>query len=881
MNVHSSENIWCRKFKLQAALYENKRKGDKKMVHITDASMQKFEKEHIAKVREVAPECAILLKSNGDFPLDAAGKIALFGSGARRTIKGGTGSGDVNVRAYTTVEQGLENAGFEVVSKAWLDAYEEHMTKTRKEWITAMKAEAAAAGINGVMYCMGKVMPETAYEFSLESDADIAIYVLARNSGEGADRTMVAGDINLTETEIRDILALQKQYDKFLLVLNVGGMVDLTPVNTVENILLLGQLGTPTGDVLADLVLGKSYPSGKLAMTWAPIAEYPSTEGFGDPDDTYYREGIYVGYRYFDTVGKEVTYPFGYGLSYTTFAVETKDIVADEKQVTVTAQVINTGKCAGKEVVQVYASLPEGDLDQPYQKLVGYAKTKKVAAGESTEVSVTFATQTLASFSEKDSAYIMEAGEYVIRLGSHSRDTMVAGILTLDDKAVLEKTKHICEGWGFDDLVPEKVAFNPDGEEEQKEAAKHIALSAAKFETATYTYPEVAAEIPEGQTFDFAEVLSGKKTLEEFVAGLSDKQLAYLAIGNYKDVPEGAGAESVIGAAGSHVAGAAGESTSRLEDLGVGGLYMADGPAGLRLATSYKIVDGEIKGNANAFANFMEFMGEEELEMMASMAPKPSEAELAAPENYQYCIAIPIGTALAQAWNDDVAEICGDMVGQEMEMFGVHLWLAPAQNIQRSPLCGRNFEYYSEEPIVSGRTSAAVTRGVQKHPGCGVTIKHFACNNQETNRFLSNSVVSERALREIYLKGFEICVRSAKPEAIMSSYNLVNGEHTCNSKDIQTHVLRNEWGHEGIVMTDWFVTGGMGNGAEHRDNKYETGSAAGCVKAGNNITMPGGSSDLADILDALTNKEHAYALTKAELQQNAMTVLKEVIKLRK
>ena len=738
------------------------------MVHITDASMQEFEKEHIAKVREVAPECAILLKSNGDFPLDAAGKIALFGSGARRTIKGGTGSGDVNVRAYTTVEQGLENSGFEVVSKAWLDAYEEHMTKTRKEWITAMKAEAAAAGINGIMYCMGKVMPETAYEFSLESDADIAIYVLARNSGEGADRTMVAGDINLTETEIRDILALQKQYDKFLLVLNVGGMVDLTPVNTVENILLLGQLGTPTGDVLADLVLGKSYPSGKLAMTWAPIAEYPSTEGFGDPDDTYYREGIYVGYRYFDTVGKEVTYPFGYGLSYTTFAVETKDIVADEKQVTVTAQVINTGKCAGKEVVQVYASLPEGDLDQPYQKLVGYAKTK-----------------------------------------------------------------------------------------------------------------EVAAEIPEGQTFDFAEVLSGKKTLEEFVAGLSDKQLAYLAIGNYKDVPEGAGAESVIGAAGSHVAGAAGESTSRLEDLGVGGLYMADGPAGLRLATSYKIVDGEIKGNANAFANFMEFMGEEELEMMASMAPKPSEAELAAPENYQYCIAIPIGTALAQAWNDDVAEICGDMVGQEMEMFGVHLWLAPAQNIQRSPLCGRNFEYYSEEPIVSGRTSAAVTRGVQKHPGCGVTIKHFACNNQETNRFLSNSVVSERALREIYLKGFEICVRSAKPEAIMSSYNLVNGEHTCNSKDIQTHVLRNEWGHEGIVMTDWFVTGGMGNGAEHRDNKYETGSAAGCVKAGNNITMPGGSSDLADILDALTNKEHAYALTKAELQQNAMTVLKEVIKLRK
>ncbi len=846
------------------------------MVEITDASVQEFEKDHIAKVRKVAPECTVLLKSKGDFPLESAGKIALFGSGARRTIKGGTGSGDVNVRTFTTIEQGFENAGFEVVSKAWMDAYEELMTSAKKAWLDKLKAEAKAAGVGGIMYCMGKVMPEPAYDFPLESDADVAVYVLSRNSGEGADRTTAEGDINLSQTEIRDILALQKMYDKFLLVLNVGGLVDLSPVNSVDNILLLSQLGTPTGDVLSDLVLGKSYPSGKLSMTWAPIADYPSTEGFGDLDDTYYREGVYVGYRYFDTVGKEVTYPFGYGLSYTTFSIDAKDVFADEKEVTVIAEVTNTGKTAGKEVVQVYASLPTGELDQPYQKLVGYAKTGELAAGQTESVSVTFATKTLASFSEKESAYIMEAGDYVLRLGNQSRDTKAVAVLTLDKLAILEKTKHICPGCTFEDPSYEVVGLD----EKDAENVKTIALSADKFETITYSYSEVMEEIPSGETIDFSKVISKEKSIEEFVAGLSDEQLADLALGNYLDVAEG-GIESVVGAAGSHIAGAAGESTSRLEDVGVGGLYMADGPAGLRIATSYKVVDGEIKANANAFANFMEFLSDEELQMMAAMAPKPSEAELTAPEIYQYCIAIPIGTALAQSWNDEVAEACGDIVGKEMEMFGVHLWLAPAQNIHRSPLCGRNFEYYSEEPILSGRTSAGVTRGVQKHPGCGVTIKHFACNNQETNRFLSNSVVSERALREIYLKGFEICVRNAKPEAIMSSYNLINGEHSCNSRDVITHALRDEWGHDGIVMTDWFVTGGMGNGAQHRENKYAPAFAAGCVKAGNNLTMPGSSADNKDIIDALSNKDHPYALTKAELQQNAITVLKEVIKLRK
>ena len=626
------------------------------MVRITDSNVQDFEKKHIAAVRDMAAECAVLLKSNGDFPLASAGKIALFGNGARNTIKGGTGSGDVNVRHFVSVEEGLENAGFEITSKAWLDAYTSMLAEEKAKFLQGLKAEAKAAGVNAIWYCMGKVMPEPAYNIPLEGEAETAVYVLARNSGEGADRTPVAGDINLTETEQRDILALNEKYDKFILVLNVGGMVDLSPVSAVKNILLLSQLGTPTGDVLADILLGKSYPSGKLTTTWAPIASYPSTEGFGDPNDTYYKEGIYVGYRYFDTVNETPVYPFGYGLGYTTFEVKGKSVAADEKQVTVTASVKNTGNFAGKEVVQVYVSAPAGKLDKPYQELKGFAKTKELAPGEETEVTVTFDTASMASFSE----------------------------------------------------------------EEQK-----------------------------------------------------------------------------------------------------------------------------------------------------------------APYNYQYCIAIPIGTALAQAWNPEACQTCGDIVGEEMEMFGVHMWLAPAMNIHRSPLCGRDFEYYSEDPLVSGCAAAAITKGVQAHKGCATTIKHFCCNNQETNRFLSNSVVSERAMREIYLKGFEICVKTSQPHALMSSYNLVNGEHTCNTKDIQTCALRDEWGYEGVVMTDWLVTRSMGDSMSGTENtnKYSKASAAGCVKAGNDITMPGGEEDFADIMDALSNPQHPYALTRAELQTCAKRVLGSVLKL--
>ena len=336
---------------------------------------------------------------------------------------------------------------------------------------------------------------------------------------------------------------------------------------------------------------------------------------------------------------------------------------------------------------------------------------------------------------------------------------------------------------------------------------------------------------------------------------------------------------SMVGAASKSVAGAAGETCQRLKDLGVPTLVMADGPAGIRVCTAYKVVGDQIKGMDNPLAGMMDFMEPEQLQMMASMAPKPTEEELNAPVNYMYCTAIPIGTALAQSFNTEACEALGAMVGEEMEQFGVNLWLAPAMNIQRSPLCGRDFEYYSEDPVVSGNIAAAITLGVQSKKGCGTTIKHFALNNQESNRTASNSIVSERAIREIYLRNFEICVEKSAPATVMSSYNLVNGEHANNSKDIQTAVLRDEWGYEGTVITDCYAVGGMISQADGRKNKHDAGLASGCIHAGNDITMPGMQADFDDIMSAVNNENAKYPITRAELQVTAKRVLQTVLRL--
>ena len=847
------------------------------MLRITEETVQPFEKEHIDLVRKTAPECALFLKREDDTLPLAPGKAALYGSGARKTIKGGTGSGDVNVRHFVTVEEGMERAGFEIVSKAWLDAYDQVLVDARAVFVEQIKKEAAELGINAVMYGMGKAMPEPQYEIAMDAECDLAVYVLSRISGEGADRDVSAGDINLSETEIRDILYCSRHYKKFVLVLNVGGMVNLEPVMEVKNILLLGQLGTPTGDVLADILTGVSNPSGKLAMTWAPIEQYPSTKGFGDMDDTVYNEGIYVGYRYFKTADVTPTFPFGYGLSYTKFEIGTASVAADEKKVSVTVPVTNVGTCAGKEVIQLYVSKPSVKLDQPYQELAAFAKTSELKPSENEEVTLTFSLRDLAAYDEELASYVLEKGVYWLRIGNSSEDTVVCAGLKLDADVIVKECKTICPGADIPKFIP------ADGMEAQerdaqlkKTEAPVYELHAELFQTEKVTYSEEPTEILNKGTGSFEDVKSGKISVEQFISSLTNEQLAYLSIGLYED---NTGMGSMIGASAQTVAGAAGETTKRLEELGVPSLVMADGPAGIRICKMYKIVDGKAKGVDNPLAGMMEFLDQEQLQMMAAMAPKPTEEEEKAPIHYAYCTAIPIGTALAQSFNTEMCEKLGDLVGKEMEQFGVHLWLAPAMNIQRSPLCGRNFEYYSEDPVVGGRIAAAITNGVQKHKGCGTTIKHFALNNQETNRMASNSIVSERALREIYLRTFEICIRESAPAAVMSSYNLVNGEHANNSKDIQTHVLRDEWGYEGAVMTDWYAVGGMIAAAGGRENKHPAGLASGCIHAGNDLVMPGMEADFEEMLSAVDNPEAKYPITRAELQVTAKRVLEMILKL--
>lgn len=803
--------------------------------------MERYEIEHIERVRKITPECMVLLKSDGSFPLDAPGKIAIYGNAARKTIKGGTGSGDVNVRHYVGVEEGLENAGFTITSKAWLDSYDAVWAKANKEFKAGIKAKIAAEGLSAIMLGIGAIMQEPEYEFPLDAEGDTAIYVLGRISGEGADRAPEKGNLEMTDTEIRDILQLQKQYKRFLLVLNVGGVVDLSPVvNEVSNILLLSQLGIAMGDAFADVLLGKTYPSGKLASTWAKWKDYCHVGDFGDPNDTHYREGIYVGYRYFDSVDKQPMFPFGFGLGYTSFEIEAKDAILDGSKVSVTAKVTNTGKYPGKEVVQLYVSIPEGKLDQPYQVLAAFAKTDEVNPGESQEVTVSFQMEGIASFDQETCNAILEKGSYVLHIGNSSRDTSICAVVELDDDAVVQKLHDVGGKPDFTDWKPEN----------KKTIAIHDHVPVLKMAAST-----IREIIPAQPTND-------PKAME-IAAAMRSADLALLCTGAFNGATD---SNSVIGNAGITVAGAAGETTGLFAKHGIPALIMADGPAGLRLSPQYGVDENGVYSlDDGTLSEVAELLPEPMLKFLGFGKEKPKRNGTI---HEQYCTAIPIGTALAQSWSGMVCEECGDVVAAELERFGVHIWLAPAMNIHRFPLCGRNFEYYSEDPLISGKMAAAITKGVQKHPGCGVSIKHFCCNNQETNRMHSNTIVSQRALRDIYLKGFRIVVDEADPATIMSSYNLLNGEHTSQRYDLLETLLREEWGYKGIVMSDW-VSGNINK----PDDKYPGACASGAIKAGNDIMMPGTPGHHQDLLNALDNPDATYPITRADLEKCAARMI--------
>ena len=795
--------------------------------------LQDYEREHAQTVRRLGAECTVLLKRNGDFPLEKPGEIALFGSGARLTVKGGTGSGEVNSRYFVTVEEGLENAGFTVTSKYWLETYALLRGAARERYLQQLRAEARKKHKIAALEFMGAVMPEPEYNIPLYGEGDTAVYVLSRISGEGSDRAPVPGDILLTETEIRDILCLQKKYKRFLLVLNVGGVVDLSPVMAVDNILLLSQLGAETGNILADLLLGRAYPSGKLATTWAAWEDYPSIGEFGGRDETRYKEGVFVGYRYFDTVGKKPLFPFGFGLGYTDFALKTGAIRREGETVRVTAKVRNTGAFPGKETVQLYVSQPGELLDQPEQVLAAFAKTPELQPGESCELTLRFALEDLAYYDEEDSAWSLERGSYVLRLGNSSSAAAQIGVLQLRKDAVTLQCRACCGKPDFKD-------WRPVTKKRKKPRSLHtLRLSAKSIEKRKVSYRR-------------------EEEIDPRVEELSDEELSLLGVGAF----EGGGMLSVIGNAGKSVAGAAGETTRALGENGIPSLVMADGPAGLRLSKLYTVDE---KGVHPVGETLPESVGEllpaPAAWLLRRLGAKPPKGE----RHSQYATAIPIGTALAQSWNLELARACGDIVGAEMERFGVHLWLAPALNLHRDIRCGRNFEYFSEDPLISGKMAAALTRGVQSHPGCGVTIKHFAANNQEYNRYNNNSQVSERALRELYLRGFGICVRESQPLAVMTSYNLLNGVHTAEQRDLIERILRCEFGFQGIVMTDWIIGAMQG-----KSKKHKAPNAGRIAAAGGDLTMPGSADDQKAILKALKKKK----LSRKQLQINASRVLR-------
>ncbi len=817
------------------------------------------EKDHMEEVRGLAGQCMTLLENDGTLPLKSAGKIALYGNGARRTVKGGTGSGNVNSRSVATVEDGLEEAGFEVTTKDWLALYDQAADKAQSDYLAEVKRISQETGQPefGVMFShqlQEAAIPAVTEEMIRESDTDTALYVLARNSGEGCDRYNREGDYLLSRTELEALKKVAENYKNTIVILNVANIIDTTPLkemNGISAVLLAGQAGNIGGYAVADVLLGKTIPSGKLTDTWAKAyADYPSSASFshnnGDVNDEYYGEGIFVGYRYFDTFNITPNYCFGYGKGYTDFSVEVCNVQADAKEIRVSVKVTNTGdQYAGREVVQVYYSAPEGALEKPYQELAGFAKTKELAPGESQELTVCFKTASMASYDSQRAAWIMEKGTYYLRVGNSSRNTRIAAAFMLDADAVTVQLKNLFgEAEDLTEISRAGTAsYSYPGEEEEKAEAEVLPLKASEIEKEEVTYSGAVAEFPPyaGDKLTMEDVKSGKASLKDLVSQLTVEEMATVCKGA-SQMSLGEDVSGVVGNASFSAPGAAGETTFTLyQERGIQNMILADGPAGLRLTAHFGMTP---EGKTVSYTNPLTGKEVEDLKV-----PEGTR------EYYQYCTAIPVAALLAQSWDMELIEKCGEIIGREMEEFHVSLWLAPGMNIHRNPLCGRNFEYYSEDPLISGMCAAATTLGVQSHAGAGTTIKHYAANNMEDNRMFVNEHISERAMREIYLKGFEIAVKTSQPMSIMSSYNLVNGVHTAGSYDLLTAAARDEWGFAGLIMTDWGTSEDMTKVFGFGNLKYSYTDPADCVNAGNDLQMPGSAGIYDRIVEAAKKGE--------------------------
>ena len=773
--------------------------------------------------RRAAAEGMVLLENNGILPLPEGAGIALFGCGARHTIKGGTGSGDVNSRNTVTVDRGLRGAGFRIVNDAWLDRYDVLYAESEKKLEAAVYAAAGPERDTRKFYhahaSMKPELPALPVSAADAAGADAAVYVISRISGEFADRRAEKGDYYLSDREEADLAALGSLGLPVIVLLNVGGIIDLsfTDRYRTDALLLMSQAGSEGGNAVADILRGNVNPCGRLTDTWAyHYEDYPSSATFshrnGNLNEEYYTEGIYVGYRYFDGFGVKPRYPFGYGLSYTGFACEVAGAELNRRTCGIRVRVRNTGNLPGRQVVQLYAACPSGELTTERKRLVSFGKTGLLAPGAEETLCLSFTPDMLSVYHEGRSAYLLQAGEYGIFAGTDSERLIPAVRLSVQETVTLEQLTPVCE---LMEGLTEIRSDNPDMDLGQYDfPCPCIDLT----EAAKLPAPPPAAETGREQAArEKAAAIASRMTLR-------DK--ACLVVG-----ARSAMAGEIVGVQSRSVPGAAGETVS-FAGYGIPGMVLADGPAGVRINADYEIdpETGEIIQPRDWF------------EMLERRFFNKIIRHEGAEIRYQIATAIPIGTLLAQSFDTSLVEEVGRAVADELRAFGIAVWLAPGMNIHRNPLCGRNFEYYSEDPLVSGLMAAAVTKGVQRTPGVGVSVKHFACNNQEDNRMHVNEMVSERTLREIYLKGFEIAVKSSAPMTIMTSYNRINGVHSANNYDLCTTVARKEWGFRGYIMTDWSTTNGGGS------------NAAKCISAGNDLVMPGKDSDIREIIDAVEGR---------------------------
>ena len=772
------------------------------------------EKDNLVIAYQAACEGMVLLKNDGALPFKTK-KVALYGPGASMTIKGGTGSGEVNERHSVTILEGMENRGFEITTKKWIADFEQGYKDAEAAYKVEKKKRVNILKMESIMSMLfdnfrapcGRAITD---EDVAKSDTDSCIYVLSRQAGEGGDRKAEKGDMFLTDEEAAAIRFCAEKYAHFLLVINSGSSIDMAfaeEIPGINAILYLCQPGTEGGHAFADVVSGKVSPSGKLSDTWAKqYADIPFANEYsylnGNLDNEYYKEGIYVGYRYFDTFGVEPAYPFGFGLSYTDFAIHSAGVSVDGRKVMVKANVVNTGaQYSGKEVAQLYISAPNGRIHKEYQSLAAFAKTEVLAAGARQTLELSFDLTAVASFRESDACYVLEQGDYILRLGNSSRNTICVGVLTVEEEILVSRHCHICP---VQEPV-EELKSQPRGEEAVAEGLPHLVIDPKAFKTIEYTYENPPMHY--------------NPKVQKFMSNLTLKDMVDIVVGNGMF-----GGETRF-----NMPGSVGNTTSKFWDKGLANVALCDGPAGLRLQKRSTVdKKGKIKPVDMALSIFDAFPDF----VKKAMVGDPNKDTVL----YQYTTAFPVANALAQSWNEQLMYQVGSAIHSEMKEYGCTFWLAPAINIHRNPLCGRNFEYFSEDPRLAGSMAAAITRGVQQEEGFYVTVKHFACNNQEDNRNAVSSNLSERALREIYLRGFEICVREGGTKAIMTSYNKVNGVYAPNSHDLCTKALRNEWGFDGVVMTDWFST-----------NKGQANNAL-AMKAGNDLIMPGGGSFKKEIL---------------------------------